>query len=786
MKKRYLLAFLLIFICYSFSHAQVSITGKITDEKSIPISGVSVHLLNTSWSTTTNKTGEFEFDKIPRGIYIIEFSAFGFASLSTEINANTNLNIGEVLRPSFRELGQVTISAQKTDEIHQKAAASITSLSSREVEQYRIWSTTDLTAIAPNLTSAESGDKRNVTSIRGIVSTSYEQAVATYIDGVNQFGLDTYISQLFDIERIELLRGPQGNLYGRNAMGGVINIITRKPTNKLAAFGEVSLANYGQTRIAAGLRFPIIANKLFAGVAAMYEVDNGFYENEFNNTRYDKKNSLTANYYIRYAANTPWSFTMNLKHANNRNRGPFPLTFGIDESFQRPFILNQNAVTRMEDNIMNGSVSAVYNGNKFSFSSQTSIQSNYRFYEQPIDADFSPLDAVSIQNNYGKDWNKVNVITQELRFSSPASSTNRFKWLAGAYLFHQKSPVKQTTLFGDDATLTGAPENNFSLINSTIAKNSGLALFGNGTYSFGKFQLGGGLRFDLGKKKQNILGEYQKDPDPTPQFDFRPDTSASANFHAFSPKISLSYLPSSNQTFFIIYSDGFRAGGLTPLSADPSQPPLYAYKPETSHNFEAGIKNTLANKKLSINLATFYTTVSDVQVPTLVLPDAVTITRNTGKLSSKGLELELNAIPMKGFELNWSLGYTNARFDELKVSQNNSAIDLKGKRQIFTPEVTSFLAGQYNLDLSKKNQFIVIVRGEWRYLGRQYFDLANTLQQSPYSILNGKLGMEMRNVSIMLWGRNLGDKKYILYAYDFGAIHLGQPLTYGLTISVRI
>ena len=112
------------------------------------------------------------------------------------------------------------------DEQLQKVPFSISALTSKEVKEYRLWNAKDLTAIVPNLYSANSGDERNVASIRGIGTTSYDPAVATYIDGVNQFTLDTYTSQLMDVERIEVLRGPQSTLYGRNAMGGVINIIT--------------------------------------------------------------------------------------------------------------------------------------------------------------------------------------------------------------------------------------------------------------------------------------------------------------------------------------------------------------------------------------------------------------------------------------------------------------------------------------------------------------------------------------------------------------------------------
>ncbi|MCG7859656.1 TonB-dependent receptor plug domain-containing protein, partial [Flavihumibacter sediminis] len=106
-----------------------------------------------------------------------------------------------------------------------------------------------------------SGDERNVVGIRGITTTSYDPAVAVYVDGVNQFSLDTYIPQLNDVERIEVLRGPQGTLYGRNAMGGVINIITKKPSNKTRAFVELTNGNYDQFRYTAGVQTPVVKDR---------------------------------------------------------------------------------------------------------------------------------------------------------------------------------------------------------------------------------------------------------------------------------------------------------------------------------------------------------------------------------------------------------------------------------------------------------------------------------------------------------------------------------------------
>ncbi len=336
--------------------------------------------------------------------------------------------------------------------------------------------------------------------------------------------------------------------------------------------------------------------------------------------------------------------------------------------------------------------------------------------------------------------------------------------------------------------MLGAPDVNFSLINTSKVKGSGIALYGQTTYAVSeKIDITAGLRYDYEYKKQSVLGEYQKDPDPNPQFETRPDTSAATNYSAFQPKVSIGFHPKENSLLFITYSKGYRAGGLTPLvSTDDKAIPLYAFKPEYSNNIEAGFKNSFLQNKFLINLTAFYTTVTNAQVPTLVLPDAVTITKNTGKLTSKGVEAEINATPAKGFEIDYSLGYTDAKYKKLKVPQNGSEIDLKGSRQIFTPDVTSMLAAQYSFALSENGTTKLVFRGEWKYLGTQYFDLSNTLKQTPYSLLNTRFGVTLKNIEIMFYGRNLGGKKYISYAYDFGAVHLGDPKTYGINLRVTL
>ncbi|QEC51811.1 TonB-dependent receptor [Anseongella ginsenosidimutans] len=624
-------------------------------------------------------------------------------------------------------------------------------------------------------------------SIRGIATTSYDPAVVTYIDGVSQFGLDTYIAQLLDIERIEVLRGPQGTLYGRNAMGGVINIITRQPGNTSSGYVRADIGNYGLQRYGFGLRTALVENRLFLGAAGMYDQTDGYYTNVFDDSDYDQAQSFMGNYYLKYLASSRWSLTLNVKHDQNRNQGAFPLVSSPEEALENPFDVNQNAVTDLVDKVFNASLSANYYGEAVNFSSQTAWQSNHRYYTQPIDGDFSPADIYSIINNYGRDWNNVKVLTQEFRFSSTGSDDSPFEWTAGLYGFYQDNPVRQGTHLGKDVEFADMDPSmaNTTTITTNEGSGFGVAVYGQGTYRLTeKLAITAGLRYDHEEKELSVKGEFLQGEQP-PMI-IQPDTAADAGFNAFSPKLSLAYDLSERHHTYLTYSRGFRAGGITQYSGQPNQPPLYSYEPEYSNNFEAGIKNMLAGGKLRLNFSAFYMKVTDAQVPTLVLPQAITITRNVGELESKGLEMEVAATPLKGLEAAWNFGYTDAVYTSLQVPGEEGTLNLDGNRQLFTPNATSMLSLQYTYTPPSHPGIQLIAGGQWQYTGSQYFDLKNTIEQAGYYLFHARAGVATGKFEVFAWGRNILDKTYIDYAYDFRAAHLGDPGTFGVSVTARL
>ncbi|MFS8616134.1 MAG: TonB-dependent receptor [Solitalea sp.] len=785
--KRILLAACLFLHFSAHSQSSSGLSGLVTDERAQPVAGAEVNILNTNFGTFTGNKGNFRIENIPQGKYVVQVSAPGYASVHKTVRIPEESSLEFQLARAMDQLDQVTVTAQKREEDLQRVPLSVTTLSARKADEYQLWNGKDLATVVPNLYASNPGDNRNVVSVRGITTTSYDPAVITYIDGVSQFGLDTYIAQLLDIERIEVLRGPQGTLYGRNAMGGVINIITKAPGNTPEGYVRADMGNYGLQRYGFGLRTPLVDNKLFLGAAGMYDQLDGYYTNLFDGSDYDQARSFMGNYYLKYLPGSAWSLTLNVKHDENRNQGAFPLVSSPEEALENPFELNQNALTELVDKVFNASFSANYFGESLNFSSQTAWQTNHRYYTRPIDGDFSPLDIITIVNNYGKDWNNVKVLTQEFRVASTEADDARFEWTAGLYGFYQDNPVKQGTHLGEQAELMGMPASlaNTTTITTNEGTGYGIAVYGQGLYRLtDRLALTAGLRYDHEQKKLGILGEFQEGTQAPVVI--LPDTAAKASFDALSPKVSLSYDLSTDHHAYLTYSRGFRAGGITQYSGQENEPPLYPYDPEYSNNFEAGIKNMLADGKLRLNFSAFFTTVRDAQVPTLILPEAITITRNVGELESKGLEMEVAATPLRGLEAAWNVGYTDAVYTSLQPAGEEGTLELNGNRQVFTPDLTSMLSLQYSYTPPSSPGLQLILGGQWNYTGTQYFDLKNTVEQPGYHLFHARAGIATKKLDIMCWGRNIFDKTYIDYAYEFRATHLGNPGTYGISITARL
>jgi len=781
---RHFVAFAFLFFTVAgFSQENIKLTISAKNKQGKKIEGVEVSFLNINRLDENQQNDKLVYNNLAKGYYELLISAEGYASVIWKGQLNNTQEISILMEYNSVKLDEVVVSSDKKQVNILNTPGSISSINAKQIRDMRIWEIKDLSGFAPNLFIANSGDNRNVTGIRGMVTTSYEQSVATYIDGVAQFNLDTYIPQLNEIESIDIIRGAQGTFYGRNAMGGVINITTKKPTNTRQINAGVQFGNYGQKRINASVNAPIIKNKLFFGLSALHDAKDGFYTNEFLNKKFDKQQQSMLNLQLKYFLSKGWSIQADLKQYIANNDGAFPLVNDKKALFEKPYTLSQNLGSTMRDNSRNASIVAKHKGKKTDITFQHARQRNYRYYENTLDADFSPADIVGIFNNYGKDFNTVNVTTNELRFNSVKSSPNQaFDWSAGIFQFRQKSPTKQATVFGNDAGLFGVPDKNFSLISINKGDNNGLAAYGHMSYKVNdKVSINGGMRVDRENRQLTVGSEYEKKPRPA--LPMMVETTGKSSYGAFSPKLGIQYQLNEHELMYLSFSRGFRSGGLTSISSDPSQIPLSAYNPEFSNMFEAGIKGKDKKNQFRYAIAVFYNKVMDIQTPLLVLPDAVTIIQNAGEMNAWGLEAEMELKLAKGLSVQYSGGLTSAKYAVLGVVSNGAQVDLSGNKQVFTPSSTNYFATQYQTSVAAHE---LMFRLEYNHVGKQFFDLANTIEQEAYGLVNFRSSIRTNHFDISVWGRNLMGKKYINYAYDFGAAHLGNPRMIGVGLGWRL
>ena len=259
-----------------FSQENFTLTISAKNKQGNKIEGVEVNFLNFNPSVEIQDKEKHVYNNLTKGYYELLITAEGYASVIWKGHLDKTQEVSILMESNAIKLDEVVVSNDKKQVNILNTPGSVSSINAKQIRDMRIWEISDLSGFAPNLFIANSGDNRNVTGIRGMVTTSYEQSVATYVDGVAQFNLDTYIPQLNEIESIDIIRGAQGTFYGRNAMGGVINITTKKPTNTRQINAGVQFGNYGQKRINASVNAPIIKNKLFFGLSALHDAKNGF------------------------------------------------------------------------------------------------------------------------------------------------------------------------------------------------------------------------------------------------------------------------------------------------------------------------------------------------------------------------------------------------------------------------------------------------------------------------------------------------------------------------------
>jgi len=247
-------------------------------------------------------------------------------------------------------------------------------------------------------------------------------------------------------------------------------------------------------------------------------------------------------------------------------------------------------------------------------------------------------------------------------------------------------------------------------------------------------------------------------------------------------------MPDENKTYYVSYTKGYRGGGINKRSSstDADATAVVTYAPEYSHNFELAGKHLLLDNRLMANLTLFYILWEDMQISTFNPSRISTSIQNAGKAESKGVELELQYKPVKKLTIDYNTGITSGEYTKMKApnTTTQTETDYKGNTLVMQPEYTSTLAVLYNLPLTENAH--LMFRPEWQSIGKQYFDVANTIKQEAYNIFNLKVAYMHKCFEISLWTKNIFDKKYIGYGYSNSTyVMLGTPATFGATVRAQ-
>ena len=701
-----------------------------------------------------------------------------------------------------KQLEEVIVTANKREESIIKVNTSITTLSAKKLEDTRTWGLSGLSALVPNYNYQELGVSfQQIQAIRGIQVFSENPAVSTYIDDVNNIDILANGFAFTDIERIEVLRGPQGTLYGRNAMGGVINIITKKPTNTTNGFAETSFGNLGLQRYSAGVKTPIIKDKLFFGLNGLYQTQDGFLKNDITGTTSTDvslngktvggEKNLYGNMYLKWLASKRFQLTLNLKGQQDKsdNSGFMVSQFTDTGAFANPDKINLARIQRHERNILNTSLVAKYFADKFTLTSISALQT--------IAFGFKDLDFPGIYHSYydgqiGELLPPQKVWSEELRINS--NSDSKFQYTAGVYAFTQKGyePTTNTAYELSDAEATAymLPSGTF-LISRNRSNNFGIAGFGEMSYLLtNKLKATLGLRYDYEKREATFNGFGDAMLYNGVVTDIKPNITADGNYSALSPKFSISYAINELSNVYATYTRGFRAGGINASSLPAGV--RQTFDPEYSNNYEIGYKSFLLNKRLSIGASAFLIQWKDLQFYNLVAP--FTYAReNVGDAQSMGLELEVSAIPLKGLQLDGSFGINPTEYKGFDLKRVNFGTGVEtttaigGNKLSNAPSHTIFLGAQYEYAINKKLK--AVIRGEIRNLGKQYSDIQNQIEQPSYMLLNSRIGLTYDKYSLFVWGQNLNNERYLAYGNpdsSFGRqARIAQPRTFGITLSAK-
>ncbi len=681
----------------------------------------------------------------------------------------------------------------------QDTPAAVTAFDSQAIENAGIERPSDFIALTPNVNLVETQNAGNAfVIIRGITQNrNSEPSVAVIVDGVQQVNPAQFNQDLFDIDQIEVLKGPQGGLYGRNAIGGAIIIRTKAPTDEFSGNMTAGIDNGFGYFLRGGISGPLAENVKFRIAGSWYDTE-GFIPNTFLGEDADPVEDFSLRGNLLIEATDKLSFDLRASVNQLRTQG---LYYNIVNDVNTVAPVRVNNPGQNDRDIYNVALKVEYAGDNAVLTSISSydtvkeILTGDAFDFKPIPESFffNLFEQIFGEGN-GFDLNQsqflsVKAFSQEVRLASPEDG-RKFNWMVGGYLI-------DTTRFISTGNMVDTGNGVFPVFRTPSTNelnpqfsfladgqnNFAWALFANAGYEFSdQLRVDASLRYDRDRRRQTTLtpqGFLPVVPD-VPQA--QSGEVRTAVFDDWQPKITLTYEPSPDLTVYGGYSRGFRSGGFnqTGVGAESVNAGIVGvgdlFQAETADTFEIGAKAQLGPVRLA---GAAYTTKSKNSYFFVFL--AQSSTQNLGNIPEtriNGFELEASARVLPGFDINAALGYTDS---EIKAFPDASVI---GNEAPQISRYTMNLGAQYAGALT--DTVDGLLRIDYRRTGRTWWEPFNTTVRAPVDIVDARAGVKLQNgVSVTAFASNLFNEIYNAEFSPGGFVFRARPRRYGVEIGFK-
>jgi iron complex outermembrane receptor protein len=713
----------------------------------------------------------FNVGILPRIIRRLNTNTMGSYTLCAALV--TCLTIGDSYAEEYDDevLETITVTAEKRERTIFEIASSVSAKSAEFLKNAEIYNVTELSQHIPNLQIFSWGGRRDTNIfIRGIGPGLFtDPTVGFYVDGINYTNNGAFDMDLMDIEHIEVLRGPQGTLYGGNSLAGIINIVTRQPSEETEGRISLSYDDLTRRKLAGAFSTPINETLFFNSAVSIHKAD-GYIKNLYNNKDFGQRDDISARTKLRWVPNEKFDTTLTLDYENfsgdSYAMGPY------DNIIKEPQQIDHDYIGKDIRDTLGLAVTVNWHGDSVNFTSITSRREWES--DNSADQDGGSMPGFSYNSDSKEDQTQV---TQELRWSP--KNQGQVDWIFGLYAYTAEFNVSTHNMTDFSAMGMGGPSDQFG---KSTRDNKGYAAFAQVDYDITKqLVLTAGLRLDH-EEREAFVNQATQSNDPSTQF------KGSRDFDEVLPKVALSYATKENSLIYASVSQGYRAGGFDTIYPNLDNP---TYDSEYSTNYEIGYKSRLLEDSLEFTGALFLIDIKDQQVQQLFPTTSSIVTDNAGKSQSSGIEFESRYKPDDNWLFSLSGNYTNAEYKEYSAVNFATFImeDYAGLSLPNTPKWTVNLSVQNRQPLGN-----VLGLGylEWftqvdsQHIDAYYFDAPNKFKQNAYHLLNLKTGVEAENWQVYLWVKNSLDEYYSKVEFNFGfgrTTEAAQPRAIGVSLN---